>query len=64
MTSSMTFSNNEPYQSIEGNVRADENVIVWCAWCHDEASVISNDGKQGLCDECYDRYEEQRYDYD
>lgn len=48
-TSSMTFSNQEPYQSIEGNVRVGEDEVICCFVCHDEAVVISNDGKKGLC---------------
>lgn len=37
------------YQNVENNPRVGEYEIIWCFVCHDEAVVISNDGKRGLC---------------
>ena len=53
-TTSMTWHPSDPYQSVEGNPRIADHEVVWCAVCHDEAVVISNDGRQGLCWEHYE----------
>ena len=49
MTTSMTWSNDKPWQSVENNPRVSEHEVVFCDLCHDEAVVLSLDGLCGLC---------------
>ena len=53
-TTSMYWANAEPYAPIENNPRVSDWEVVWCKVCHDEAVVISNDGKWGLCSDHYE----------
>lgn len=56
----LQWANAEPYKNIENNPRVRDDVIIWCGVCHDEAVVISNDGKQGLCWDHYSYWCEQQ----
>lgn len=56
-TTSMRWSDEAPYQNIENNPRVADDEVIWCD-CGDEAVLVSNDGKVGLCWFCYDRWYE------
>jgi len=55
MATNVHRSRTEPYLSVENNIRVSDHEVIWCFVCHDEATVISNDGTKGLCDVCFEQ---------
>lgn len=51
----LKWSRKDPWLNIENNARVRDGEYVECFVCHDEAVVISNDGRKGLC---WDHYEQ------